>query len=67
VNITADASVSQHHPPTDPLKKTRFITIVTIIDKIMEEVHSFNYLRNLISYDKEVYIVYENDQQDATV
>jgi hypothetical protein len=57
VNIIADASVSQQYPPTDALNKTRFITIVkTTGNKIMEQVHSFNYLGDLISYDKEVYI-----------
>ena len=57
VKIIADASVSRPHPPTDALNKTRFITIVKIIDnKIMEQVHSLNYLGNLISYDKMVYI-----------
>jgi hypothetical protein len=57
VNIIADASVSQHHPPTDALNKIRFTTILKIMDnKIMEQIRYFNYLGNLISYDKEVYI-----------
>jgi len=44
VNIIVGASVSQHHPLTDALNKTRLITIVKITDnEFMEQVHSFQF------------------------